>query len=99
MSRVLGSMSVVLLLTGCGSSAGVPAVVTSVEGIEVTCRSETRLPTAEACRDWGQDLLDTAPNSTSVVITLHPAAGPCEADFFVGDHLVESATEITCREP
>ncbi len=96
MRRLLGSMTLVLL-TGCGSNAGVPSVVTSVEGVEVTCRSETRLPTAGACQDWGQDLLELAPGATSVVITLHRRPGPCEVDFFVGDHAVESATDITCR--
>lgn len=42
------------------------------------CRSETRLPTANACQDWAQDLLELASGATSVVITLHPGAGPAK---------------------
>lgn len=98
MSRVLAFLSL-LLLSACGSSAGVPLVVTSVDDVEVTCRSETRLPAADACRDWGKDLLEGVPSATRVVITLHPRGGPCEADFFEGKHVVASLADIPCRTP
>ena len=97
MMRVLGFAALVLV-AGCGSTAGVPAVVTSVGDVEVTCRAETRLPTEDACRDWGQELLELAPDATRVVITMHPRGGPCEADFFAGDHRIASANEISCRD-
>ncbi len=91
---------VVILVTGCGADAGVPSVSATVGGVEITCRSETRLPTSTACGDWGRELLRMEPAATRAVITLHRGTdGPCEVDFFGGDHVIRSVPDLPCIGP
>ena len=89
-------MLVVLLLTACGADAGVPDVTVTVDSVEVTCRAETALPDANACREWGRGLLGRQPDADRLVITRHPGGSLCEVDYFRDGHVELSVSPIPC---
>ena len=88
---------VALLVTACGADAGVPDVTVTVGTVEVTCRAETALPDADACREWGRGLLDRQPDADRLTIIRHPGGGPCEVDYFRDGHVVLSVSPIPCE--
>lgn len=85
-----------------GPAAGANVVIESARlpGVEIACRGELSLE-ADACRNWGDELLAGRPPAaegvTVLVLTANAGDGRCAADFYVAaDGPVAVTASVPC---
>lgn len=97
-TRVL-SIPVLVVLTGCFGGGGT-SVVGEAGDVPVRCQGLIGQLDADACGEWGADLLSLQPEASELLITVQGGVGArCSVDFLSATGHVFSTASIPCEPP